>query len=448
MRVSLDRVVRSYLSAEQPSAWLDALGSIAEERARVEELLSTSPEARIYGFTTLLGHLDSLGIEDVAPAALLRAHLIGPIRNSPAAFLKLVTLCKCEQLHHGGSGIHSATYEHVLAAAIDDRSDATGSWLSSYGSGDVVPAAWWIASIFGTDATDLHRGDVIALLNGTFFSTALGVAASVAGVDLIAQFLARTTLLCPLPAGSAERVTSFSARILGAFNQKTLLGGTGDAQLPISVRDAAAFLLPAATVVTALGDALETRLAGSSTNPLFTTNKDGGISAQSQSSFLDLRLTFALTNLIQYLHLTIGATQRMIVHLCERELSGNATPDPRFVQPPKVAQALVERARMVAGQLPAHFAGSESNGIEDVRDLSLLTAESVLQLVEVGRDVLDLLDAVLSLIGAETRGPLELFESELIGLLLGDSAGEIRDIDAAEFMQKFSALSEPIFSRL
>jgi hypothetical protein len=138
----------------------------------------------------------------------------------------------------------------------------------------------------------------------------------------------------------------------------------------------------------------------------------------------------------------------MIVHLCERELSGNATPDPRFVQPPKVAQALVERARLVAGQLPAHFAGSESNGIEDLRDLSLLTAQNVLELVEVGRDVLEMLDAVLALTGVENRGPLELFETELIGLLLGDSIGERPDVDATELVQKFAALGSPIFTRL
>ena len=438
MRESLNRVLNAFESWVTPTQWVDAREVLSQQREQVERTIANSPNARIYGFTTLLGHLDSVTVDSVGQTELLRAHLIGPTTIAPAEFMQLVALCKAEQLHHGGSGIHPHTFDHVIDATTTENG-SSGSWLSSYGAGDVVPAAWWVRSMIGDAASGmLTQGDLIALLNGNFYSTALATCASMSAIDVIAEFLARATVLCSFPRSAKERVRStLSPAILGAFPTESEFDDALG-QLPVSLRDAGAYVLPATTVIDAIGKSLDRRLGSASANPLFVTSAEGNLSAESQSSFLDPTVTFALTNLIQYLHFAIGAMQRMIVHLCERALAATTTPNPQFVQPPKVAQALLERARSMAGQLPLQFSGSESEGVEDLRDLSLLTAQSVLELIAIGRDVLALLDSTLAASDRSHAGPSDLFRAELIRLLVNGG-----QLDAQLLFARFAPLKNP-----
>src|SRR5690606_7189042 len=108
---------------------------------------------------------------------------------------------KLEQLHHGGSGIHGATYRALLDAAAPFTAPVRGGWTTSYGSGDVIPAAWLVHDLRTTTAPGLlrHPGDLIALINGSFVSTALGTAAVVGLVEQTGAFLDAWLPYCARP---------------------------------------------------------------------------------------------------------------------------------------------------------------------------------------------------------------------------------------------------------
>lgn len=117
------------------------------------------------------------------------------------------------------------------------------------------------------------------------------------------------------------------------------------------------------------------RLGAGSANPYFV-HSEAQTTAHSGNQFLDFELPFALTNLVQTQLLTLGLWQRAIQHWSDGHQDGAHA----IVQPPKVAQAYVERALQEAGGLPSKFTGSDSEGIEDLRDLTVQTAIQSLQL--------------------------------------------------------------------
>jgi histidine ammonia-lyase len=432
MRPSLGRVLAAPSSGPEPEQWNNALARITAERDAIERMLATDPPPHIYGFTTMLGQLDSHAADRSSQPELLDAHLVGTTRSAPVEFMSLVTRCKIEQLHHGGSGVHPATFRALLTSP-DSPSSARGGWLSSYGAGDVVPAAWWIHTALSPAAiADLEQGDLIALLNGNFYSTAYGTASVLAAIDCLAAFLRRAARLCHYPRSSRERGAALRSPELGAYFEAHSVSGSSErAQLPISLRDAEAYLTPIAVAVSAVGDALERRLSAPSANPRFSV-LDDKVDVESQSGFLDLTLTLALTNLAQVLHLAIRATQRMIVHATE-PIDDGTPPDARLVQPPKAAMAVVERATLLGGQLPTQFTGSDSSGIEDLRDLSLLTGSVVLELVALAGEALAILDTVVPA-PADDPEPLH-------GLLsiLGDGT----EFDASALSTRFASLRRP-----
>ena len=434
MRASLARVLAASSSGAAPERWNDALQTIAAERDAIESLLATQPPPHIYGFTTMLGQLDSHSAERSNQPELLDAHLVGTTRSAPAGFIALTTYCKIEQLHHGGSGVHPATYSALLASDRGSQGSATGAWLSSYGAGDVVPAAWWIHNALSPSArAELAQGDLIALLNGSFYSTSYGIAAALAAVDCLAAFLRRAARLCSYPVSRRERGGALLSPKLGEYFATHGVARSSDqTQLPISLRDADAYLAPIAVAVAAVGEALERRLSTPSANPLFRVVADD-VSVESQSGFLDVTLTLALTNLAQVLHLVTRAAQRMIVHVTDAQIDDSGRPDPRHVQPPKAAMAIVERATLVGGQLPIQFTGSDSGGIEDLRDLSLLTGSVVLELVALANEALAILDTAVP---AVARDP-EPFDA-LLSLLCDGS-----DLDAGALSVHLSWMRAP-----
>jgi hypothetical protein len=97
---------------------------------------------------------------------------------------------------------------------------------------------------------------------------------------------------------------------------------------------------------------------------------------------------------MQIMHLVCGVNQRLVEHICLAQEDEDQEPLRAKVQPPKVAKALVEKAELVGGVLPSRFTGSDSRGVEDLRDLSLLTAMQTLSLVGVFREAYEVMAAV------------------------------------------------------
>lgn len=408
---ALGRVLRFVESDRPAPEWVGARPKIVAEREAVEALIADAATPPIYGFTTLLGHLDDTRSQAEDQRQLLREHLVGATWTMPGEFLQLVTGCKAEQLHHGGSGIHPATYDRVLGATRIP--DAAGSWLSSYGSGDVVPAAWWCAAALTAHAESLHQGDLIALINGHFYSTAAGVVVAGRLVDTVSEFLG--AYAAAAVAGGSEILGHDDpavGRILSLFPRSR---GDQHRQLPVSLRDARVVVRPIVTHLARLFETIAGRLAAPSANPIFG-EEDGAVRARSQSSFLDVQLTLEMTNAIQIVQLLCGVTQRLIEH----HVSGWAGPEAK-VQPPKVAKAYLEQAQLLAGVLPSRFTGTDSQGVEDLRDLSLLTAVGALRVTDVLREELALATGVLGPVDPALALRFRGLLHDALGIGLGDA---------------------------
>ncbi len=385
-RAAIARVVGS-LGGRRPDAWTDAQTVVERERVAVETVLADPRHTPIYGFDTLLGQLD--GIRSPGGEELLAAHLLGPRARLDGEALRLISACKAEQLSHGGSGIAPEVFRQVARSALTPLPDAEGAWTASYGCGDVVPAAWWAAAVRGDGfEIDLAApGTVITLINGHFVSTAAALIAAGRLVHAGERLLARHRALV-----HDESVWPHAGR-----------------QRPVSIRDVAPIEHAWRSGVTALGDAIERRLEGPSVNPLFAATV-AGVEARSQSGFLDFTLTMALTGGLQLAALGAALAQRLVAHLSAAALARD--PDAAAVQPPKVAAAIGHALRS-ATAVPLDFGGAESDGVEDLQDLSLLTA---LRLVE----ATERLDEALALLDGALGGDAPPVEGMLTRLLLGE----------------------------
>lgn len=342
-------------------AWISAQGKISDQRLQVDSHLAASPKP-VYGFTTLLGHLDQHAASVADQKNLLDAHLVGTRSPLADGERRLAWGVKLEQLSHGGSGIGPEAYSALLDEFEAVRPIVQGNWTGSYGSGDVVPAAWLTAGLPGATTKYLDTpGNLIALINGHFFSTAKSVSSA---LRLLFELAHLMTVWAP------EYLTTSNdksgAQGVGAFRQRV------PTQRPVSTRDPGSMLATIDSCIRQLRFALEHRLSTPSFNPLWVETEANQLLPLSNNNFLDHRLTLALTNAVQLAHLSAGLWQRLIIHEAENE--ARTEPLPHLVQPPKIAQALIEEMNLCCSTMPARFSGHESAGIEDIRDLSLLTA--------------------------------------------------------------------------
>jgi len=367
------RVLQAARSRRPDPLWLAAESRVANERTAVEALLET--DARVYGFSTHLGHLDRFEKDPDADHenALLNAHLIGPTSALDPDTARLALACKVEQLTNGGSGIHPATFRS-LVESIETLSDTPirGCWLS-YGAGDVVPAAWLVNALIRSERLRLdHPGDVIATINGHFFSTAQALETSLRFAELIGSVLsvmARHGSPAPSSTGwEADALVTWQALQPHPMNR-------GHVQLPLSLRDTEPMARALLNSLVHLRTTLAARLSAQSANPLFVATETG-VAAVSQNSFLDFGLTFALTEATQSALLALGYVQRITHHTVHLLQSEAREPRQELVQVPKLVAALIAEAESTL-TLATDFVGDESEGVEDVRDLSLIQARAL-----------------------------------------------------------------------
>ena len=382
---AIRRVLTAVLDSSLPDAWAAGAARVESERQSIDRLLTSNPVPQIYGFTTLLGHLDDHRASADDQWTLLDAHLVGTPMPQTPAFGQLLAACKIEQASHGGSGMSPAAFDALRDRAVDTQSDISGAWTASYGAGDVVPGAWLARDLVARRARkQFAAGDVIALINGHHISTAIALLAAARATHELAAVSAETAILTaasdPSDSDDASDHSDDASRALITLARAAAgeRAGASDptAQAPISLRDARPLLEAALAPLRQTAAGIEARLSKPSANPLFTGQP---LRAHSQSGFLDLTLTHALTALQQSLHLAAGLWQRFIVLATASAPSDD--PARALVQPAKVSQAVVERMASMA-VLPSRFTGTDSEGVEDVRDLSLHTALRVLELVD------------------------------------------------------------------
>lgn len=348
----LGSILRAAQSGNPLPAWDAAAPRIEQERAAVRRLITAVGAPPVYGFNTLLGHMDGSRMAETAQDDLLNQHLVGTPEDSGHLFRRLMVAAKLQQASCGGSGLSAAAYQALRASFSYSRS-ASGAWAHSYSSGDVVPGAWMVKDLLEHELDALREGDLIALINGHWVGAAWGFRALLEAL--------------PLLAGAVDAAEE-AARDMR-------MGGR---QLPVSLRDLGPVKSAIELAVGQTVEALGARLTVGSANPHFTFPGTARPAAEARSGnqFLDYGLTFALTNLIQAQALANGLLQRAIQHWSDGRQDGSAA----LVQPPKVAQAILEQGESQTAQLPARFSGADSHGIEDLRDLATPTALQSLRL--------------------------------------------------------------------
>lgn len=372
--IELLRVIDSVEQRRPHPNWTEAVDLIRHERIAIENYLCREDRPAVYGFDTLLGPLDSVTVGEGAESMLLNAHLVGRIRELDAESFMTITAVKLQQMTLGGSGIHPETYRAILGSYGQCPVPISGAWYDSYSSGDVVPAAWWTKNIADiSHINKFHQGDVISLINGNFVSTAIGVEVFKELVIYFARFLAvSASFVVQFPGQTdGESVSALLSKAIWE-DSGVSLNEEQNIQRPVSSRDGRLYVQAASDCVQRLAESLNSRLSSRSSNPQFTV-QENGVSSQSQSSFLGLDLTLALTNALQTVSFSMGALQRFTQQHSEALQAQSKEPLQYVIQPPKVSRAVVESTRMNFGAMPISFTGSESGGVEDIWDLSLIT---------------------------------------------------------------------------
>ena len=369
MAFTLSELRKAVREAVEPEAWADRLSMIADERQQIEQFVDTGGQA--YGFTTLFGHLDAIQREREAIANLYRGHLVGnPEQLEPKIARGIIAVKLC-QLSNGGTGISPASYERLRAGFSSDLEDIRVDLRASYGSGDVVPGAWLVDSLFRS-FENLHRGDLMALINGSYMPT---------GVLL----------------GAMDELESVAARALGLVTEarsvSVQLQKQVDVQLPVSLRDLTPLQHALQHAQGQLEAALLQAVNRQSGNPLFRF--DDGAHPVSNSSFLDFQLTSALSvahEMLLVLAAYITSAIRWVSGLAET--TADELDRPLFVQLPKVGKAYENQ--LVSNIPRAEYSQVESMGVEDVSDSAL---RRVLDL----KDALPLLDKISDLLSQALR---------------------------------------------
>lgn len=368
-----------------PDHWRQARARVIDDRAALDAVLAQDLSLRVYGVTTLSGHRD--GDPDppgphTVNALLWRSHLLGDGPTFDTFEALCISAAKIMQTAAGGSLIAPATFDAMIEAFEDPRCTFDGVPRSaSYSSGDVVPGMHWArAALKGRrDPVDFAPGESMALMNGSFVhvGAALALAPRLArSVDSFLQATARVFERVSAPryllAGCArsddKRLARWGAAVMATAPDLRL---TTTPQPPVSLRATDAV---AAALMKARRDfdaAIAEALSQPSNNPLIERDAQGEAQLLSQGSFLALPLALATETVINAVLAALWTVTERVKYLLSGRAPGTAmdggdASDPiRFIQAPKMIQAILERARRRFGMRAFATGGATSYGIED-----------------------------------------------------------------------------------
>lgn len=358
-----------------PQRWSDALSLIAEERREVLQALgSTKNTAGVYGFTSMLGPNDHKSMPSEQQHIMLSGHHVGIPMELAENEARAVLASKIIQLSNGGTGISDSRYQDLLDISKLPCLEVEMDLEASYGSGDVVPAAWWVRSLWAED-TCWHPGDLISLINGDFISNAFSY---LVFEKILQNFAYFVNLTCGIykqfiPGVPANRLDIFINSYYEAHD-----GWDSPPQLAVSQRDVFPILHSATSNLYNFADALEVAYLAHSGNPIFIRDADG-IVAKSQSSFLNLELSGSLHGVNALIAQISASVQRATEIVCSNNLCGGddfRDSTLRLVQFPKVSEAY---KLQISSPLTMNYSGSMSGGVEDFWDLNLINSREILR---------------------------------------------------------------------
>ena len=352
---------------EEPSVSLvgdNARSVVSRERDAVLSFLDSGGTA--YGFSTFFGHLDNHTIQPEDSQVLLDAHLVGTPRPLSEKESRAITLIKLCQLMQGGSGISPETFDRVLEGL--DRTVSI-DLDASYGSGDVVPGAWWVNSTLGS-TPDFQRGDLIALINGSFVP-----------VGLLLNALQ--------PLETLFSTVVWSADVAEDFVQQRNDSGV---QLPVSLRDISPLKRELSDGIAQLKSAIESSANRSSFNPSFVFNDDKStVSVCSNSSFLNYDCLAAVRRAGMSLSVAAAYSLSIIRHVSSAlEKESDINHGVEWVQVPKVATAYYDNL-MESLTFSGSTAQWASEGTEDISDFLLADTRKLIHALGIAEKLVGLL---------------------------------------------------------
>ena len=357
-----------------PNDILNALDIITYERTIIEEEVIKGGK-QVYGFITLLGPNDDVSITSADQQELLEAHCVGIPEELDPLIASSILGVKLIQLSNGGSGISTEAYSWLLRIASADNIVIRADLDASYGSGDVVPGAWFTSSVFPKNYV-WEPGDVIALISGNYISTALLYVVLTRFIECYASFLGAVSnhILSPVTVGGEK---FFDGKPDNLFKER---GAWNDPpQLPVSIRDSQPFLQAGERVMLDMLEILNMSLSQFTGNPIFVSDENG-LHCYSQSSFLNFSAKSCLQNAHDVLSIISSYLQRVTEYLSEniREESNRTNYQAlKAVQAPKVSEAI--RINIQSRVLPNNLSGSMPGGVEDIWDNSLMSSKIVLE---------------------------------------------------------------------
>lgn len=355
------------------------LAQLSREREAIDKLIDSDNPPAIYGFTTLLGHLDNQSMTAEAQQDLLQVHLVGPEEYLPASYCNLLAVVKTRQLLNGGTGVSPEAFSMLSNTSWNEP--VGGNWLGSYGSGDVVPGAWFVKALMQENpGIVLKPGDLIAFMSGNFSSVAVSIVGS-ATMD-----------------GMHNDIDSIAAVV-----DNTLSEHDGSIQRSVSTRDMSPMFNELHDSSRQLKDSIIDALQRQSGNPLFVVN-DEGATPVSNSSFLDFNLR---ASLIRATHATAIAHTYLLgmTRSVEKLQSESST---TLVQPTKIMSANHKRLEEVSAGLTSSYSIVESGGVEDVCDLTIHGAMALLKSQSILRESIEIMYDVLSVITGNDIHPVEI----------------------------------------
>lgn len=342
--------------------WKQAYCDIEEKRSMVDNFLVNGGHA--YGFSTLFGHLDNNPMRKEDQDILVESHTIGTPQEYPPKLTRAISTIKMCQLSQGESGVSPHTYNEILS--LYDRDIKANLDLdASYGSGDVVPSAWWLKSLF-PEKNFIYPGDVMALINGSFIPV---------GILLFYRKKIHTIFK-----SSIELVRKSSKTV-----------SNSSVQLPVSLRDISPLSHLIDSVLHDIDTQIERSSSFSSGNPIFHFDKEE-VKPLSNSSFLNFDLSLSLRKLSECINILSSYLRSSTLYSSSyaESVAHNAQEKTHFIQHPKVSKAYCDKISSILNFSPSYSQG-ESHHVEDISDGSLMLVASIV-------DSLDLLNKQVNIL--------------------------------------------------
>jgi histidine ammonia-lyase len=387
----IKEAIASAARLELPQTLLSAASRVDENFLAFQAYHARNPQRGIYGVNVMPGHQDFISVDGLESDELQRRMIAGHALSDRPAYSRFEARCigyaKAYAVAAGGSLISRDLYRLICEGIIDPTFEPDIPGSSSYSCGDVIPAAHWTEGLLKRRPYRLKAGEAMAMLSGSFVHVGLALALTKRVWRLWSLFVESSR--CVAVASSANPSAfrgwdqSDTKGVVEAarYISEDLPSKNADIpQDPVSLRATPQTLDCLYGAITTFASELDRSIARPSGNPLMVSTADG-MQPVPHGSFMNPALTIASSAVIDAALLCGWCSVQRTKHL----LSGRADPVPLdgkkgnedlgLIQWPKLMQAFLENARIVARGRPFASGGATSLGVEDLWSFGVATVE-------------------------------------------------------------------------